>query len=381
MSASGIIQARDSCVNSSSYDGYLHLRILSIFMILLSSGLGIFLPLILGSNFLTEKIFTSKREFSFINVFYFICKNFGQGVIFATSFIHLLQPANQELTDECLSPAWQVYPYAFGICMLSTFSIYLLEIVSRYYIETILNKGDANKNHGHGLFNVGEILEHGHLKEHGILTEGNHDHEQCNKEVKEEDINAMELGLNKNDEDITSENSSTDTVMKGESFTHAHELDTLHKVLSVCILEFGVIFHSVFVGLTLGVVSKDQFKVLFVVLVFHQLFEGLGCGTRIAEVEFSGKIKFVFGVMYTLTTPISIAIGLGVRSSLNMDSNGMNIVSGVFDSISAGILMYNGFSLLFSSFNDFPGRIGMKLLAYVTTCFGVGIMALLGKWA
>ncbi|CAI8494407.1 unnamed protein product [Hanseniaspora opuntiae] len=354
MSASGIIQARDSCVNNSSYDGYLHLRILSIFMILLSSGLGIFLPLILGSNFLTKKVFTSKKEFSFINVFYFICKNFGQGVIFATSFIHLLQPANEELTGECLSPAWQVYPYAFG---------------------------DAAKNHGHGLFNVGEILEHGHLKEHGILTEGNHDHEKCNTEVKEEDINAMELGLAKNDDDVTSENSSTETIMKGESFTHAHELDTLHKVLSVCILEFGVIFHSVFVGLTLGVVSKDQFKVLFVVLVFHQLFEGLGCGTRIAEVEFSGRIKALFGVMYTLTTPISIAIGLGVRSSLNMDSNGMNIVSGVFDSISAGILMYNGFSLLFSSFNDFPGRIGMKLLAYVTTCFGVGIMALLGKWA
>ncbi|CAI8494448.1 unnamed protein product [Hanseniaspora opuntiae] len=353
MSASGIIQARDSCVNNSSYDGYLHLRILSIFMILLSSGLGIFLPLILGSNFLTKKVFTSKKEFSFINVFYFICKNFGQGVIFATSFIHLLQPANEELTGECLSPAWQEYPYAFGICMLSSFSIYLLEIVSRYYIETILKKGDAAKNHGHGLFNVGEILDHGHLKEHGILTEGNHDHEKCNTEVKEEDINAMELGLAKNDDDVTSENSSTETIMKGEAFTHAHELDTLHKVLSV----------------------------LFVVLVFHQLFEGLGCGTRIAEVEFSGRIKALFGVMYTLTTPISIAIGLGVRSSLNMDSNGMNIVSGVFDSISAGILMYNGFSLLFSSFNDFPGRIGMKLLAYVTTCFGVGIMALLGKWA
>lgn len=379
MSASGVIQARDSCTNSSSYDGYMNLRILSIFMILLSSGLGIFLPLILGSNFLTKKIFTSKREFSFIKVFYFICKNFGQGVIFATSFIHLLQPANEELTAECLSPAWQVYPYAFGICMLSTFSIYLLEIVSRYYIETILNKGDAAKHHGHGLFNVGEILETGHLKEHGIVAHGNH--EQANREVKEEDINAMELGLSKNNDDVTSENSSTDTVLKGESSTYAHELDTLHKVLSVCILEFGVIFHSVFVGLTLGVVSKDQFKVLFVVLVFHQLFEGLGCGTRIAEVEFSGRIKFLFGVMYTLTTPVSIAIGLGVRSSLDMDSNGMNIVSGVFDSISAGILMYNGFSLLFSSFNDFPGRIVMKLLAYVTTCFGVGIMALLGKWA
>ena len=379
MSSSSILTARDSCTGGSSYDGYLNLRIASIFVIMISSALGIFLPIILGSDFLTKKVFKSKKESAFIGVFYFICKNFGQGVIFATSFIHLLQPANEELSDPCLSPAFQEYPYAFAICMFASFSIYLLEIVSRYYIENMLKKGSNDIHHGHGLFNMGKMLEGEHLKEHGILTEGNHDHEQCATDVRKDDI---ELGQNKNTGDYSSESSLTETVTKAiDSDEHAHELDTLHKVLSVCILEFGVIFHSVFVGLTLGVVSKNQFKVLFVVLVFHQLFEGLGCGVRIAEVKFAGKIKALFGVMFTLTTPVAIAIGLGVRSSLNMESIGINIVSGVFDSISAGILMYNGFSLLFSAFNDYPGRLGMKLLAYVTTCFGVGIMALLGKWA
>lgn len=379
MSSTSILKIRDadSCTTASTYDGYLHLRIASIFVIMISSCLGIFLPILLGGDFIKKRIFKGEKESKFINVFYFICKNFGQGVIFATSFIHLLQPANQELTDSCLPAAFQDYPYAFGICMLSSFSIYLLEIISRYYIESIVTKGSNGNHHGHGLFHIGEILEGGHLKEHGILTEGNHDHEQCGN--VNEDV--VEMGLDKNNQELSTE-SSTETAIKPKDLeAHSHELDTLHKVLSVCILEFGVIFHSVFVGLTLGVVSRNEFKVLFVVLVFHQMFEGLGCGARIAEVRLSGNIKALFGIMFTLTTPVAIAIGLGVRSSLSMDTNGMNIVSGVFDSISAGILMYNGFSLLFSSFNDYPGRISMKLLAYVTTCFGVGIMALLGKWA
>lgn len=54
----------------------------------------------------------------------------------------------------------------------------------------------------------------------------------------------------------------------------------LTQIVGVAILEFGVVLHSVFVGLTLAV--DPNFKVLFVVLVFHQTFEGLGVGSRLA---------------------------------------------------------------------------------------------------
>ena len=366
------IRDDDSCINQSSYDGYLGLRIASVFVIMFSSGLGIYLPMSLRIRFSNHRFLTNKTGLAFMTTFYFICKNFGQGVIFATSFIHLLQPANEELSDPCLSDKFQVYPYAFAICMLSSFSIYLLEIVSRHYIEQYVTKSDIMSHHGHGLFKMGEYLEGGHSKEddsvEGKDVQGKNDVE----------VGALELGLNKNSDELSSQ-SSTD-VVEGDKHI-SNELDTLHKVLSVCILEFGIIFHSVFVGLTLGVVSRDEFKVLFVVLVFHQMFEGLGCGARVSEVRLPNTVKLLYGGVYTLTTPVSIAIGLGVKSSLSMDTNGMNLVSGVFDSISAGILMYNGYSLLFSAFNDYPGRIRMKLLAYITTCFGVGIMALLGRWA
>ena len=48
------------------------------------------------------------------------------------------------------------------------------------------------------------------------------------------------------------------------------------------------------------------------------------------------------GVLYGLTTPIGIAAGLGVRSTYNPGTATASIVSGVLDSLSAGILLYTG---------------------------------------
>lgn len=40
------------------------------------------------------------------------------------------------------------------------------------------------------------------------------------------------------------------------------------KIIGIAILEFGVVLHSVLVGLTLAV--DEDFTVLFAVLVFHR---------------------------------------------------------------------------------------------------------------
>lgn len=42
------------------------------------------------------------------------------------------------------------------------------------------------------------------------------------------------------------------------------------QMTAIFILEFGVIFHSIFIGLTLAV-AGDEFITLYVVLVFHQV--------------------------------------------------------------------------------------------------------------
>lgn len=46
--------------------------------------------------------------------------------------------------------------------------------------------------------------------------------------------------------------------------------------------------------------------------------------------------------LYGITTPIGIAVGLGIRSTYNPGSTTAAIVSGVLDSFSAGILIYTG---------------------------------------
>ena len=160
------------------------------------------------------------------------------------------------------------------------------------------------------------------------------------------------------------------------------------QMTGLFILEFGVIFHSIFIGLTLAV-AGEEFITLYIVLVFHQTFEGLGLGSRLATASWP-KAKWYFpwvlGALYGFTTPVAVAAGLGVRSSLAPNSQNTRIINGCFDAISAGILIYTALVELMA--HDFmfnpemrKGSMKMLLLAYLCMCVGAGLMALLGKWA
>ena len=75
------------------------------------------------------------------------------------------------------------------------------------------------------------------------------------------------------------------------------------------------------------------------------MFEGLGLGSRLAFLSFPPKYRYVpyaAACIYAIMTPLGIAIGLGVRTTYNPESTTANIVSGVLDSISAGVLLYTG---------------------------------------
>jgi zinc transporter 1/2/3 len=159
------------------------------------------------------------------------------------------------------------------------------------------------------------------------------------------------------------------------------------QIAAFLILEFGVIFHSVIIGLTLGS-AGDEFPVLYPVIVFHQSFEGLGIGARLSAIPFPKRFAWMPWALcaaYGLTTPIALAIGLGVRTTYNEASLTANIVSGVLDSVSAGILIYTGFVELLARdflFNPDRTRDGRQLAFMVgSVLLGAGIMALLGKWA
>lgn len=168
-----------------------------------------------------------------------------------------------------------------------------------------------------------------------------------------------------------------------ESATHPRPLpeveDYAAQMTAICILEFGVIFHSIFVGLTLAV-AGEEFVTLYIVLVFHQTFEGLGLGSRLAATPWPRSKRwtpYIFAVGYGLSTPVSMAVGLGVRETYAPGSQTALIVGGVFDSISAGILIYTGLvelmahEFMFSSVMR-KARLRVVMAAFGMMCLGAG---------
>lgn len=186
-------------------------------------------------------------------------------------------------------------------------------------------------------------------------------------------------------EDIDSEWAENNGHKHGDFFTpEAYSA----QLTAIFILEFGVIFHSIFVGLTLAV-SGSEFDTLYVVLVFHQTFEGLGLGSRLASIPWPKSKRwtpYLLAAGYAISTPIAIAVGLGIRESYPPGSQTTLIVNGVFDSISAGILIYTGLVELMAHefmFSNYMQKASIKVVmaAFITMCLGAGLMALLGKWA
>lgn len=164
--------------------------------------------------------------------------------------------------------------------------------------------------------------------------------------------------------------------------------DYAAQMTAIFILEFGVVFHSIFIGLTLAVAGAE-FNTLFVVLVFHQTFEGLGLGSRLAVTPWPKSKRwtpYVMALAYGLSTPIALAVGLGVRGTYLPGSQTSLIVNGIFDSISAGILIYTGLVELMAHefmFSEVMRKAPIKVVlsAFAMMCLGAGLMALLGKWA
>jgi solute carrier family 39 (zinc transporter), member 1/2/3 len=181
--------------------------------------------------------------------------------------------------------------------------------------------------------------------------------------------------------------------------------DPIPQIIGIAILEFGVLLHSVLIGLTLAV--DPEFKILFVVIIFHrwsltlpssarsdkkfftEMFEGLGVGTRLGIMMLPpkyNKVPIIGALLYGIATPIGMAAGLGIRSTYNPGSTTASIVSGVMDSLSSGILLYTGLVELLAHeflFNPAMQKTSNKKITFAC-CFvtaGAGIMALLGRWA
>lgn len=325
----------------NEYNGQLGARVSAIFVIMIVSSAATFFP-----------VLAQRAPRLRIPIYvYLFAKYFGAGVIIATAFIHLLDPAYGEIgPNTCVGMTghWADYSWCPAIVLASLMGVFLMDFGAERWVE--LKYGVCREDPEPMMSTGGEVRR--------VDSRASARHAD-DKQVKEVESQTSELAI---------------------------ERSVKQQLAALLILEFGVIFHSVIIGLNLGV-AGDEFATLYPVLVFHQSFEGLGIGARMSSIPFKkgSWLPWMLCSAYGLTTPISIAIGIGLRTTYNPGSFTANVVSGVLDSISAGILVYTGLvELLARDFLFDPHRTqDNKRLTFmvVTMILGAGIMALLGKWA
>ncbi|KAI0597570.1 Zinc/iron permease [Biscogniauxia sp. FL1348] len=368
------------CETGNDYDGRMGLRISAIFVILVGSLFGAIAPILLARG--------SKMKVN--GAAFFVAKYFGSGVIIGTAFMHLLSPAFAALTSPCLPEGTITdYDWAAGICLMTVFVMFTIELIASRFDIFGHNHDEAEAADP----SLDVFKKNSQASGSPALTphrHHSHDDIEAVRPAKETSAGANSgftvPGL---PNDVSYPPGGEDHL----SHQRVHTDDGSHtafaaQMTGLFILEFGVIFHSIFIGLTLAV-AGDEFTVLYIVLVFHQTFEGLGLGSRLATAQWPASksyLPYLLGAGYAISTPIAIAAGLGVRSSLHPGSAQTLLVNGIFDSISAGILIYTGLVELLAHefmFNNHMRNAGLKVQMYALGCvaLGCGLMALLAKWA
>ncbi|KAK4234985.1 putative metal ion transmembrane transporter protein [Achaetomium macrosporum] len=341
-------------------DYNVRLRVGLLFVILVTSSIGVFGPILVAS-------WVSPRHAAFT-----ILRQFGTGVIISTAFVHLLTHAQLMFQNECLGElAYE--STAAAILMAGIFLSFLVEYAGNRLIQW---------------------------------------HEAKARSVSVE--TAAQVAAPKTD------------------------------MVNITVLEAGIIFHSLLIGLTLVVAGDSFFLTLFAVIVFHQMFEGIALGTRIAALgrpcppstsahgghhghahghehyhpqeptpavgETQPKVpptddthssssndavpsipglmrkKILLAAAFALVTPLGMAIGIGVLHQFNGNDPSTVIAIGTLDAFSAGILVWVGVVEMWA--HDWmlggemtrasPLRTGLGLTALVA---GMALMSLLGKWA
>ncbi|KAG6591805.1 Zinc transporter 3, partial [Cucurbita argyrosperma subsp. sororia] len=256
---------------------------------------------------------------------FFVVKAFAAGVILATGFIHVLPDAYENLTSPKLKEnPWAKFPFTGLVSMVAAIATLMVDAgASSYFTRLNLNKAQPETD------GDGEMHPAGHA--HG---------------------SAKVVG------------SSTEILR--------------HRVISQ-VLELGILVHSVIIGIVI-----PNIKSVGAAITVHQLFEGMGVGGCIAQRKFKTRAAMLMAVFFCLTSPIGIAIGIGVTNSYDEDSPKALIVEGILNAASAGILMYMALvDFLAADFMSLRMQRNAKLqfFADVALILGAALMYLLAIWA
>ncbi|KAI8342673.1 Zinc/iron permease [Chlamydoabsidia padenii] len=323
------------------------MRVGSLFIILATSSLGVFFPIIMHR-------ISPYTKGGYRDWILTIGKFFGTGVVLATAFVHMLPDAFEQFSSPCLTEGWLSYGAFAGVfCMLASFALQLLEIAAAAHMKKLAAQHSTNS----------------------------HESNEKNDYTKGTDI-----------ESTTQPSINEQADHHHHHHHHVHssgllEHEDAHRHIGTYMLELGIVMHSVLIGITLATTSESEFTTLLIALVFHQFFEGIALGTRLNELKKVSTYKvIIMGAVFALTTPIGVAIGLGIHSSFNENSYSSVLSSAILDSLSAGILLYNGYiSLMSAEMNHcdaFHNQSSVrKIISFLSLYVGAGLMSLIGEWA
>jgi solute carrier family 39 (zinc transporter), member 1/2/3 len=364
------------------------------------------------------------------NSIVFYSQHFGTGVLIATAFVHLLPTAFQSLTDPCL-------PYFFskGYKPLPGF-IAMFSAMVVVAIESYLTTRGAGHSHSHHIWEGDESDdEHGTHSGHsrGVLaarrglnrptnialedlgaSEGlmagasplpestptlqvngksNDDadgaHDDLDRESMDLELNMDELSAVPLDGGNPNSLMKPDAPSTAPAVPHAPSPDEQKRLMLQCLLlEAGILFHSVFIGMALSVATGPPFVVFLVAIAFHQTFEGLALGSRIAGLHLpkSSPRPWLMVLAYGTTTPIGQAIGLIVHNFYDPLSQTGLLMVGFMNAISSGLLLFAGLVQLLAedfltdkSYKTLHGR--RRVNAFLAVVGGSLLMALVGAFA
>lgn len=346
--------------------------------------------------------------------FLFSAKHFGTGVLIATAFVHLLPTAFLSLSDPCLSSFWtDDYPAAPGAIMLaSIFFVTIIEMVfspgrhccggnegvkgvardtvqeKENEVRTALDvQAQMRRTYSEGSM-PDQVRSMGNLR--GRVTSISRTLSQYRAENQRLDAieSAGEEGPAKDGRKASNESAIEDPEASQLSFQMTPEQAHKKAVLQCFLLEMGILFHSIFIGMSLAVAIGNDFVVLLIAIIFHQTFEGLALGVRIAAISWPARSPqpWLMAVAYGCTTPLGQAIGIATHTLYSPDSEVGLLVVGIMNAISAGFLVFASLVELMSedflsdeSWQVLRGK--KRVMACLLVFFGAFLMSLVGAWA
>ncbi|KAG5363271.1 Zinc-regulated transporter 1 [Yarrowia sp. B02] len=313
------------------------IRIGALFAVLATSALGVFPPVLATSVF---KIDLQSLPMTFV-------KQFGTGVVLSTAYVHLAAESQEEFENECIGDL-DYDPTAMAFVLAGTFIAFVLEYGSARWLR---NRRDRKHQHS-----------------------------------SDSDVDENKDTNSKNGVDVIETQIDMSGAANMGCAAHSAALIDPTDKISVIIMEGGIIFHSALVGVAVTIASEDGFIALFVAILFHQTFEGIGLGSRIAALKDSSLFfKMSMCTYFTIITPIGMAIGLGVMDSMNSNDPATIWAIGTISALSAGVLIWAGlvemlaFDWLFGDLSFAPRtRVFFAMSGLVA---GMICMSLIGKWA